>query len=94
MPATAPHRSTATFIRSDKIVVGGGGALVVLAGIAHYAGWNSVLAFVVAAGAICLLASLVGRSVEQLGDRFGAGRPASSSRPSATCPSCSSASSR
>jgi Ca2+:H+ antiporter len=32
-----------------------------------------VLAFVVAAGAICLLASLVGRSVEQLGDRFGPG---------------------
>jgi Ca2+:H+ antiporter len=73
MSATAPHSSSATFTRSDKIVVGGGGVLVVLAGVAHYAGWNSVLAFVIAAGAICLLASLVGLSVEQLGDRFGAG---------------------
>jgi Ca2+:H+ antiporter len=61
------------FTRSDKVVVGGGGALCVLAGVAHYAGWASVLAFLVAAGAICLLASLVGRSVEQLGDRFGPG---------------------
>ena len=44
-----------------------------LAGVAHYGGWNSVLAFVVSAAAVCLLASLVGRSVEQLGDRFGPG---------------------
>jgi Ca2+:H+ antiporter len=73
MTATAPHPSAATFTRSDQVVVGGGAALCVLAGIAHYGGWNSVLAFVIAAAAICLLASLVGRSVEQLGDRFGAG---------------------
>ena len=73
MPATAAHAPVPTFIRSDKIVVGGAGALILLAGIAHFGGWNSVLAFVLAAGAICLLASLVGLSVEQLGDRFGAG---------------------
>ena len=60
-------------IRSDRIVIGGGAVLCLLAGIAHYGGWNSVLAFVVAAAAIGLLASLVGLSVEQLGDRFGAG---------------------
>jgi Ca2+:H+ antiporter len=73
MSATAPHAPTTTFIRSDKIVIGAGGVLVVAAGIAHYAGLNSVLAFLLAAGAICMLASLVGRSVEQLGDSFGAG---------------------
>jgi Ca2+:H+ antiporter len=77
MPATAPAAPSAasspTFIRSDRIVVGGAGVLVLLSGTAHFAGWNSVLAFLLAAGAICLLASLVGRSVEQLGDRFGAG---------------------
>jgi Ca2+:H+ antiporter len=77
MSATSPHAPAGstgeTFVRSDRIVIGGGAVLVVLAGLAHYAGWNSVLAFVIAAGAICLLASLVGRSVEQLGDRFGAG---------------------
>jgi Ca2+:H+ antiporter len=32
-----------------------------------------VVSFIVSAGAVCLLASLVGRSVDQLGDRFGAG---------------------
>ncbi|MGZ4464301.1 MAG: calcium/proton exchanger [Nocardioides sp.] len=68
LAATSP-----TFIRSDRIIVGGGGALVVLAGLAHYAGWGSVVAFVLSAAAVCLLASLVGRSVEQLGDRFGPG---------------------
>jgi Ca2+:H+ antiporter len=61
------------FIRSDKLVIGGGAVLCLLAGIAHYAGWNSVLAFLISAAAIGLLASLVGLSVEQLGDRFGAG---------------------
>jgi Ca2+:H+ antiporter len=60
-------------IRSDLIVLGLAGALVVLAGVAHYGDWTAVVAFVVAAAAVCLLASLVGRSVEQLGDRLGAG---------------------
>jgi Ca2+:H+ antiporter len=45
----------------------------VLAGLAHYGSWNSVLAFVVSAAAVAMLASLVGLSVEQLGDRFGPG---------------------
>jgi Ca2+:H+ antiporter len=43
------------------------------AGVAHYAGAPAVLAFVVAGVAVALLASVVGRSVEQLGDRFGPG---------------------
>ena len=73
MSVPAPSAPTGLFVRSDKVVIGGGAGLCVLAGVSHYAGWSSVLAFVVAAGAICLLASLVGRSVEQLGDRFGPG---------------------
>jgi len=60
-------------IRSDKLILGGGAALCVLAGVARYGGWSSVLAFIVSAAAVCVLASLVGRSVEQLGDRFGPG---------------------
>jgi Ca2+:H+ antiporter len=59
--------------RSDKLMLGGGAALIVVAGIAHYAGWASGLAFVLSAGAVCVLAALVGLSVEQLGDRFGPG---------------------
>ncbi len=62
-----------TLIRSDRIILGGGALLTVLAGVADYSGWTSVLSFVLSGAAICLLASLVGRSVEQLGDRFGPG---------------------
>jgi len=65
--------ATPTFIRSDKVLLAGAGVLVVLAGFAEYGGWDAVVAFVVSAGAVCLLAALVGRSVEQLGDRFGPG---------------------
>jgi len=70
---SSTETSQQTFIRSDLVVLGGGGALCVLAGLAHYGSWNSVLTFVVAAAAVCMLATLVGRSVEQLGDRFGPG---------------------
>jgi len=47
--------------------------MVALAGIAHYSEWGAVGAFIVCAIAVTLLATLVGRSVEQLGDRFGPG---------------------
>jgi len=60
-------------IRSDKLMLGGGAALIVLAGLAHFGGWASGLTFVLSAAAMSLLAALVGLSVEQLGDRFGPG---------------------
>ncbi|HEU4568086.1 MAG TPA: calcium/proton exchanger [Marmoricola sp.] len=60
-------------VRSDQAIIGLALGLSVLAGVAHYAGWNDVVAFVVSAGAVAVLASLVGRGVEQLGDRFGPG---------------------
>lgn len=62
-----------TFVRSDLVILGAGGVAVVLAGLARYLDWPGPLAFVLAAVAVTLLASLVGRSVEQLGDRFGPG---------------------
>jgi len=65
--------ATPRLVTSDKVVLGGGAVLTVLAGVADYGSWNSVVAFVVSAAAVCLLASVVGRSVEQLGDRFGPG---------------------
>ena len=43
------------------------------AGLTRFAGGGVVLTFLCAAVAVTLLASLVGRSVEQLGDRFGPG---------------------
>ena len=51
----------------------GGVVAVVAAGLVHYTGVPAVIAFLVAGVAVALLASLVGRSVEQLGDRFGPG---------------------
>jgi Ca2+:H+ antiporter len=58
--------------RSDLAVLAAGVAAVVAAGVLHGRA-PAVLAFVVAGAAVALLASLVGRSVEQLGDRFGSG---------------------
>ena len=69
----APPTASPVLVTSDKVLLGGAVVLTALAGVADYGHWNSVVAFVVSAGAVCLLASLVGRSVEQLGDRFGAG---------------------
>lgn len=65
--------STRTFVRSDHIVVGGGALAVALAALTRFVGGGAVLAFLCSALAVALLASLVGRSVEQLGDRFGPG---------------------
>jgi Ca2+:H+ antiporter len=65
--------STRTFVRSDYLIIGGGAASVVLAGLTRFVAGGAVIAFLCAAVAVTLLASLVGRSVEQLGDRFGPG---------------------
>ena len=51
--------ATPTFIRSDKVLLGGAAVLVVLAASAEYGGWDAVVAFVVSAGAVCLLAGLL-----------------------------------
>jgi Ca2+:H+ antiporter len=47
--------------------------LAAAAGVLHYAGGGAIAPFVVAALALAALASLVGRSVDALGDRLGAG---------------------
>ncbi len=60
-------------VRSDRILLVLSLTLTLFAGLAHFAGWNSVLTFLLAAAAVGVLATLVGHSVDQLGDRFGAG---------------------
>jgi Ca2+:H+ antiporter len=62
-----------TLTRSDRFVLIGGAVAVVAAGLTRYLGSGSLLAFACSALAVAVLASLVGRSVEQMGDRFGAG---------------------
>ncbi len=55
------------------MILGGGAAAVLLAGLTRFAGGGAVLAFICSGVAVALLAALVGRAVEQLGDRFGPG---------------------
>jgi Ca2+:H+ antiporter len=69
----ATTSASPVLIRSDRLLIGGAAVLCVGSGVGHYAGWPSVLAFVVSAAAVAVLASVVGLSVEQLGDRFGPG---------------------
>jgi Ca2+:H+ antiporter len=55
----------------DRIMITVTVIAAVAAGALHFAHSNAVVAFVVAAIALATLASLVGRSVEALGDRLG-----------------------
>src|SRR3954471_15098696 len=65
--------SSGVLSRSDISVLAGSVVAIVAAGVCRYAGAPAIVAFVVAGAAVALLASVVGRSVEQLGDRFGHG---------------------
>lgn len=61
------------FSNSDRRLFALTLASAVVAAIFHNSGGNPVLAFVTAGIALATLASLVGRSVEALGDRLGSG---------------------
>jgi Ca2+:H+ antiporter len=69
----AAAEQSAVFVRSDLVILLAGAVAIVAAGVTRYTAGGTVLAFACAAAAVALLASLVGRSVEQLGERFGAG---------------------
>lgn len=59
--------------RSDKLTIAGGAVAVGLAALTRFGPGGAVAALVCCSLAIAVLAMLVGRSVEQLGDRFGPG---------------------
>jgi Ca2+:H+ antiporter len=59
--------------RKEKILIGICLIAVVAAGALHYAGGNAVVAFIVTAGALALLAMIVGDATEQHGSRLGPG---------------------
>ena len=61
----------ALLTRRDRTMLTITVAATAAAGVLHFAGMNAVVAFVVAALALAMMASLVGRSVEALGDRLG-----------------------
>jgi Ca2+:H+ antiporter len=69
MSTSAEHRALLT--RRDRTMLTITVVATAAAGILYFAGVNAVVAFVVAALALATLASLVGRSVEALGDRLG-----------------------
>lgn len=60
-------------MRSDVVVIGGCALLIVAAAVTRFTNAGAVTAFLCSGLAVALLAALVGRAVEQLGDRFGAG---------------------
>jgi Ca2+:H+ antiporter len=62
-----------TFVRSDLVILGLGAVAVAAAAVTAYVDLGAVTAFVCSMAAVAVLAALVGRSVEQLGDRFGPG---------------------
>lgn len=59
--------------RKEKIIIGLCAIATIIAGTLHYAHANAVLAFTVTAGALALLAMIVGDATEQLGSRLGPG---------------------
>jgi len=61
----------ALLTRRDRTMLTITVAATAAAGVLHFADMNAVVAFVVAALALAMMASLVGRSVEALGDRLG-----------------------
>jgi Ca2+:H+ antiporter len=63
----------ATLSRTDRAMFALAVALSAIAGITRYVALGNVTAFVISAVAIAVLAALVGRSVDQLGERLGAG---------------------
>ena len=59
--------------KKEKVIIGVGILVTVLAGIMHYLHFNVVIAFIVTAAALALLAMIVGDATEQLGNRMGPG---------------------
>jgi Ca2+:H+ antiporter len=57
--------------RSERIVLVVVAVATAVAGIAHYAGWASLLAFALATVALAGLAHVVSLATEQVGERFG-----------------------
>src|SRR5215510_9779611 len=59
--------------KKEKLILALAILFSLLAGVLHYTGANAVVAFIVTAGALALLAVMVGDATEQLGSRLGPG---------------------
>ena len=63
----------AALTRPERAALAAAAALTALAGVARYAGWGSLLSFVLATVSLASLAWIVSFGTEQLGERFGPG---------------------
>jgi Ca2+:H+ antiporter len=59
--------------KKEKIIIAAAIIVTAIAGFLHYTDANAVLGFAVTAGALALLAMIVGDATEQLGSRMGPG---------------------
>jgi Ca2+:H+ antiporter len=59
--------------KKEKIIIAGGLVVTAIAGFLHYSHANAVLSFAITAGALALLAMIVGDATSQLGKRMGPG---------------------
>ncbi len=73
MPGSAPSNLPIPLSRTQWLFIFGAVILSVLAGMLTAFQANAVLIFIVAAGALALLAALVGQATDQLGERLGSG---------------------
>jgi Ca2+:H+ antiporter len=71
--SSGPDAGTRTFAPRDLRLFALCTAATAAAALTHWVGSGNVVPFVVSAAALALLASLVGRAVDALGDRLGAG---------------------
>jgi Ca2+:H+ antiporter len=67
------ERHVSALGRTDRIVLGGVGVFTLLAGLAHYGSWTSIVAFAFATVALAGLAHVVAVGVESVGEMLGAG---------------------
>jgi len=59
--------------KKEKLVILAGILFTILSGVLHYSHANAVLTFAVVAGALAIVAMIVGDATEQLGSRLGPG---------------------
>lgn len=59
--------------RKEKLIIVLAIIITAISGLMHFLHLNAVLTFIATAGALALLAMIVGDATEQLGDRFGPG---------------------
>src|SRR5690348_13978798 len=73
MARTETENTRAFLSRQEWLLIGGSLVTGVLAGVLTGVQANAVLIFVVSAGALALLAALVGEATDQIGARLGPG---------------------